>query len=117
MLLELKERQAQNKQLFGSAYVDNDYVFKWENGQLFRPDTVTRTIERHLKEKGMGRITYHSLRHSTASILYDMGWDIMDIKHWLRHSSIDVTADIYTHISQSRKASLSKKLTGTFEPL
>ena len=46
-----------------------------------------------------------------------MGWDIMDIKHWLRHSSIDVTADIYTHISQNRKANLSKKLAGTFEPL
>ncbi len=54
---------------------------------------------------------------SSASILYDMGWDIMDIKHWLRHSSIDVTADIYTHISNNRKKHLSEKLVGTFEPL
>ena len=117
VLLELRERQSVNKMLLGSEYEDNDYIFKCENGKLFRPDTVTRTVERHLREKGMEQITYHSLRHSTASILYDMGWDIMDIKHWLRHSSIDVTADIYTHISQKRKASLSKKLAGTFDLL
>ena len=117
VFLKLKAKQEVNRRLFGGEYEDNDYVFKWENGQLFRPDTVTRTIERHLRERGLPEITYHSLRHSTASILYDMGWDIMDIKHWLRHSSIDVTADIYTHISQNRKANLSKKLAGTFEPL
>lgn len=117
VLLKLKATQEVNRRLFGSEYEDNDYIFKWENGKLFRPDTVTRTIERHLREHGLPEITYHSLRHSTASILYDMGWDIMDIKHWLRHSSIDVTADIYTHISQNRKANLSKKLAGTFEPL
>lgn len=117
VLLDLRNKQSENRRLFGSEYEDNDYIFKWDNGQPFRPDTVTRTVERHLKEKGMPQITYHSLRHSTASILYDMGWDIMDIKHWLRHSSIDVTADIYTHISQNRKASLSKKLEGTLDKI
>ena len=117
VLLNLKVQQEENKRLFGSEYYNNDYVFKWENGKPFRPDTLTRTIHRHLQSSGMQHITYHSLRHSTASILYDLGWDIMDIKHWLRHSSIDVTADIYTHISQNRKASLSKKLAGTFDKL
>ena len=116
-LLELKERQMINRRLFGSEYVENDYVFKWENGKPFRPDTVTRTVERHLRAKGLPEITYHTLRHSTASILYDMGWDIMDIKHWLRHASVDVTADIYTHISQNRKKQLSKRLVGAFEPI
>jgi integrase len=117
LLLELRDTQAANRKLFQSEYVNNDYVFKWENGKPFRPDTVTRTVERHLRERGLPEITYHTLRHSTASILYDMGWDIMDIKHWLRHSSIDVTADIYTHISNNRKKKLSQKLVGAFEPL
>ena len=117
VLLELRAKQEVNRRLFQSEYIDNDYVFKWENGKPFRPDTVTRTVERHLRAKGLQEITYHTLRHSTASILYDMGWDIMDIKHWLRHSSIDVTADIYTHISNNRKKKLSQKLVGTFEPL
>jgi integrase len=117
VLLELRASQEVNRRLFQSEYVDNDYIFKWENGKPFRPDTITRSVERHLKAKGLPEITYHTLRHSTASILYDMGWDIMDIKHWLRHSSIDVTADIYTHISNNRKKKLSQKLVGAFEPL
>jgi integrase len=117
VLLELRAAQEVNRRLFQSEYIDNDYIFKWENGKPFRPDTITRSVERHLKAKGLPEITYHTLRHSTASILYDMGWDIMDIKHWLRHSSIDVTADIYTHISNNRKKKLSQKLVGAFEPL
>lgn len=117
VLLELKAKQELNRKLFQSEYVENDYVFKWENGKPFSADTVTRTVERHLRAHGLPEITYHTLRHSTASILYDMGWDIMDIKHWLRHSSIDVTADIYTHISQNRKKSLSKRLAGTFDSI
>lgn len=117
VLLELRAAQEVNRRLFQREYIDNDYIFKWENGKPFRPDTITRSVERHLKAKGLPEITYHTLRHSTASILYDMGWDIMDIKHWLRHSSIDVTADIYTHISNNRKKKLSQKLVGSFEPL
>ncbi len=117
VLLELRAAQEVNRRLFQSEYVDNDYIFKWENGKPFRPDTITRTVERHLRAHDLPEITYHTLRHSTASILYDMGWDIMDIKHWLRHSSIDVTADIYTHISNNRKKKLSQKLVGAFEPL
>lgn len=58
---------------------------------------------------------FHDLRHSTASILYDKGWDMKDIQLWLRHSSIDVTADIYTHISENRKASMAQTLNSTFK--
>ena len=72
VLLKLRAQQRENKMLFGCEYEENDYIFKWENGKQFRPDTVTRTVERHLRSKGIPEITYHTLRHSTASILYDM---------------------------------------------
>ena len=78
-------------------------------------DTITLKVvdERNALE----RVMLHFAHFEKQAEKLDMGWDIMDIKHWLRHSSIDVTTDIYTHISNNRKKQLSQKLVGTFEPL
>ena len=114
VLLRQRSRQAENRKLLGSAYHKSDYVFTWEDGTLFRPDYVTRGFQRVLRANGIPEMRFHDLRHSTASILYDKGWELKDIQLWLRHSSIDVTADIYTHISEDRKASMAQTLNSTF---
>lgn len=114
ILLKLKSEQEQNKALFGNTYNTNDYVFKKQDGSLYRPDSVTRGFQRVLKNNGLTKMRFHDLRHSTASILYDKGWDIKDISEWLRHSDIETTSNIYTHISKSRKQLLAKNLENTF---
>ena len=57
---------------------------------------------------------FHDLRHSTASILFDKGWDIEAIKSWLRHADIETTSNIYMHISKDRKKLLAGDMDGTF---
>ena len=76
-----------------------------------------RGISCILKIRTLNYLLYHDLRHSTASILVDKGWDINDIKEWLGHADISTTANIYAHISHRRKVSLAKSLEGslTFE--
>lgn len=115
ILLREREKKIEQKAHFGKAYIESDYVFTWEDGSLFRPDYVTRGFQRVLKRNGFPVMRFHDLRHSTASILYDKGWDIKDIQSWLRHSSIDVTSDIYTHISEDRKAKKANELNSTFK--
>ncbi len=115
VLLKQRERQAINKKLYGDSYYKSDYVFTWDDGTKFRPDYVTRGFQRVLKQNGIPAMRFHDLRHSTASILYDAGWDLKDIQMWLRHSSIDVTGDIYTHISENRKSYLASSLNSTFQ--
>lgn len=114
ILLREREKKREQKAFFGKAYKESDYVFTWEDGSLLRPDYVTRGFQRVLKRNGFPVMRFHDLRHSTASILYDKGWDIKDIQSWLRHSSIDVTSDIYTHITEDRKAKKANELNSTF---
>ena len=116
-LLKLKAQQEDYKRRLGSGYHDNDYIFKNPNGVLYRPDSLTVSFKRALARHGLSQMRYHDLRHSTASILVDKGWDINDIKEWLGHSDISTTANIYAHISHRRKVSLAKSLEGslTFE--
>ena len=52
--------------------------------------------------------------HSTASVLFDKGWDLESVKSWLRHADIETTSNIYLHISNGRKRLMAKDMTGTF---
>lgn len=117
LLLKLQEKQNEYKERLGSGYHDNDYIFKNPNGMPYNPDSITRSFKRALARHGLPDMRYHDLRHSTASILVDKGWDINDIKEWLGHSDISTTANIYAHISHRKKVSLAQDLhkTLTFE--
>lgn len=110
VLLDLRDKQAEYRRLFGSDYYQSDYVFVREDGKPFRPDCLTRSFQRVLKAHNLKPMRFHDLRHSTASMLYDMGWDIKAIQTWLRHADIETTGNIYTHISNERKRILSTEL-------
>ena len=113
LLLKLKEQQKEYKRRLGSGYHNNDYIFKNPNGVPYRPDSLTRSFKRALERHGLPQMRYHDLRHSTASILVDKGWDINDIKEWLGHADISTTANIYAHISHRKKVSLAQDLDKT----
>ena len=118
LLLKLRDQQENYKRRLGSGYVVNDYIFKNPNGVPYRPDSLTRSFKRALDRHGLPQMRYHDLRHSTASILVDKGWDINSIKEWLGHADISTTANIYAHISHRKKVSLAQDLdkTLTFDP-
>ena len=113
LLLKLKDQQDDYKRRLGSGYHINDYIFKNPNGVPYRPDSLTRSFKRALARHGLPQMRYHDLRHSTASILVDKGWDINDIKEWLGHADISTTANIYAHISHRKKVSLAQDLDKT----
>jgi integrase len=110
LLLRLKAQQEDYKHRLGSGYHENDYIFKNPNGVLYRPDSLTVRFKRALARHGLPQMRYHDLRHSTASILVDKGWDINSIKEWLGHADISTTANIYAHISHRKKVSLAKDI-------
>ncbi|MDD4772923.1 MAG: site-specific integrase [Eubacteriales bacterium] len=115
MLLEIQKQQNEYRSLFGNTYVDSDYIFTWQDGKPFRPDYITRGFQRVLKRNDLSKMRFHDLRHSTASILYDKGWGLKDIQEWLGHSDIEITGNIYTHISNIRKNNVAKDLENTFK--
>lgn len=53
---------------------------------------------------------FHDLRHSCASILYDMNWGLKDIQKWLGHADVETTGNIYTHINKSREAMVADEM-------
>ena len=90
------------------------YLFEREDGSPMRPDCVTRRFQRMLARAGLPKMRFHDLRHSTASILFDKGWELEDVKNWLGHTDIETTSNIYLHYGRERKIMLAKGLEGVF---
>ncbi|MBQ8245630.1 MAG: tyrosine-type recombinase/integrase [Lachnospiraceae bacterium] len=114
-LNDLKNKERANKMLFGKEYIENDYVFKWDNGQPYSPDYITHKFADLLKKYNLPHIRFHDLRHSCASLLIAKGFTLKDIQEWLGHSDFRITANVYAHLDTSRKENIAKSMSNTFK--
>lgn len=109
-LKELKARQLEEKAICGNSYDDNDYVCKWPDGKRFAPSYVSHHFSSLLEKNGLRHIRFHDLRHSAASYLLSHGMTLQDVKEWLGHSTIAITADIYGHLTDERKKAIGDEM-------
>lgn len=109
-LKNAKLEQEKNRLEFGDAYIESDYVCVLADGSEFRPDFVSSHFKLLLKNLGMPHIRFHDLRHTTASLLIEAGWSMLDIKELLGHVSISSIADTYGHIFVKAKREMAKEM-------
>lgn len=99
LLSELKE----NKQSF---------IFANYKGSIPSPAGVNKVLRKHLKECNCYRKTFHfhSLRHTHVSLLLFNGVQLYAISKRLGHSTMLVTAKIYSHMIDEFKAQQDNKI-------
>jgi site-specific recombinase XerD len=109
-LIELMNRQDQDKLLYGDCYSNNDWVCKKEDGTPITPTGLSYYYKKLLEDNGLPHIRFHDLRHSTASILINAGCELYEIKELLGHSQIATTVDIYGHLDFKAKQRMASKM-------
>ena len=85
---------------------------------LFHENKVTHDIRiRHtnhfkylFKQLGFKGVSFHTLRHSTATLLDEIGNDLSVTSRLLGHASIQTTAGFYIHRDMNSKREAVKKL-------
>ena len=110
LIIQRIERIKKDKHFFKSIYTKKweGFVCVGENGELIKPDRVTRTFRKLINECGLKEIRLHDLRHSCATLLYEQDIQLKDIQMWLGHSDIQTTANIYSHFDYTRKEKTGK---------
>jgi len=83
-----------------------EYVCVNELGNILNPNYITRKFKELLQDNGLRVIRLHDLRHSCASLLLHLGYNMKDIQLWLGHGDIGTTMNIYAHVEASRKISM-----------
>lgn len=96
-LLELRNRQRQERHTYRDAYEYNDYVCKWKDGIPLAPNYVTGAFKRFLLENDFPPYHFHTLRHSSATYLLSKGFQLKEIQGWLGHKKLEST-NRYAHL-------------------
>ncbi len=93
-LLKFGHNSIGDHQLVFSSLEDNSFI------ELATPQKWLHTI---LKQNGLRRITLHGLRHTAATMMLESGLTLKDVSDRLGHASIEITSDLYIHVTEKRK--------------
>jgi len=99
-----RKQQEEVRRQFGPGYRgDLDLIFANLDGTPLRPDSISSSISLLCRRLRLPKGTsLHTLRHSHASVLLANGVDLATVSARLGHSSVRVTADIYSHALRGR---------------
>jgi len=94
-----RARQAEEKLKAGSLYQDQGLVFASVNGGLINPSNLRqRSFASLLKRADLPHITFHDLRHTCASLLFQRNVHPKFVQELLGHASVAITLDTYSHM-------------------
>ena len=76
-----------------------DMVCTQQNGEFVKPSAFTSVTKIARIELGIN-FSFHSFRHTHATVLIENGASIKEVQRRLGHSSIETTMDTYSHATQ-----------------
>jgi integrase len=91
-------RQRQERDSAADRWHDTGYVFTNRHGDPLHPGFLTHRFAALVTAAGLPPVRLHDLRHGAATLAHLAGTDLKTIQDQLGHSSIVLTADIYTSV-------------------
>lgn len=93
----------------------NGFVIKDRNGLMATPRNISMEFTKKVsKYKNLKQISFHSLRHTHATLLIFNGENIKVVSDRLGHKDISVTLNTYTHVMEDMKRDTAKLLDNLF---
>lgn len=99
---------------------DNDWVFASPFTHGKRPYWPDSALKDHIKPAAaiagiVKRVTWHTFRHSFASLLGQKGESVKTVQELLRHATSRITQDVYQQGSTEAKRSALNRVAGIFD--
>lgn len=110
LLSKHKVNEKEKRLSCGSLWVNTGFVFTQWNGKPMYPSTPSRWFRKFLEEHNLRHITFHQLRHTSATLLINENVNIREVSKRLGHSNTSTTLNIYTHALQSADKVAADKL-------
>ena len=95
----LAERLRQHNARMGPIAKSEDWIFaNPETGKPYWPGRIQENwLVPAAQKAGLGRIGWHTFRHSHSTLLHSLGVDLKVQQELLRHADVRTTMNIYTH--------------------
>ena len=89
---------------------DENFIFTNQQGEWVHIHNFIRYFKRFIADHKLKQITPHGLRHTHASLLFSAGVEPKNISDRLGHSTVQITLDLYTHITEEQRTDTVEKL-------
>lgn len=89
---------------------DENFIFTNNRGDWVHIHNFIRYFKRFIADHKLKPITPHGLRHTHASLLFSAGVEPKNISDRLGHSTVQITLDLYTHITEEQRTDTVDKL-------
>lgn len=96
----------------------NEFIIKDRNNCMANPRNVSMEFTKKVsKYKNLKQISFHSLRHTHATLLIFNGENIKVVSDRLGHKDISVTLNTYTHVMEDMQKNTASLLDTIFNNL
>lgn len=89
---------------------DENFIFTNQRAEWVHIHNFIRYFKRFIADHKLKPITPHGLRHTHASLLFSAGVEPKNISDRLGHSTVQITLDLYTHITEEQRTDTVEKL-------
>ncbi|MDR2572430.1 MAG: site-specific integrase [Oscillospiraceae bacterium] len=98
--------------------ITSTQIFRYSEGKQLYSANINRFLSQLCENIGIRKISFHSLRHTHASVLLYQGISLMAVSRRLGHSNTATTQNIYIHIikemENKEKSKIMQVLGGVF---
>ncbi len=85
-------------------------------GKLHTPNYVTQTFKKVLRQNNLPDIRFHDLRHSCATMLLSLGFNMKAVQEQLGNTQYATTANTYAHVYDKTKHEIAE-MAGSVLPI
>ena len=100
--------------LLKTVCVKGAYLLTGQKSYFIEPRTMENRFKRVLKECGIEKANFHSLRHTFATRCVEVGFDIKSLSEILGHANVNITLNRYVHPTMKLKRKNMNKLSELF---
>lgn len=93
----------------------DNFIFPTVNNEITQPSKPTQWNNAICKKYGLRHIKVHGFRHTHASLLFEAGVSMQNVKERLGHANIETTMDIYTHVTKKQKEETANQFASYME--
>ncbi|MEZ3438056.1 MAG: site-specific integrase [Oscillospiraceae bacterium] len=97
LIRKLKEEKDREEKELGSQWRGEEWLFTQWNGEMMNPMTPTKQFSKFLARNGLKHRKFHSLRHTSATLMLYGGVSIKQVQRRLGHGDIETT-NKYLHV-------------------
>ena len=115
VLVEHRDRQDAERVALAGRWPESGFVFTTPIGTPIDPRNCTRIVQEACRRAEVRVVRLHDLRHGCVSVLLGLGVPPRTAMEIAGHSTIDMTMNVYGHVTLDDKRDALDRLSSLFE--